>query len=131
MKTFVDACVLIAAVQGQEAVARRALELLDDPNREFVVSDFLRLEVIPKPTFNKRNDQVEFYEAFFQSAGSNIEASSRISSEAIRLACHYDLHPIDALHVSTATTSGVEEFITLEKEGKPLSRVKELRVISL
>ena len=64
MLTFIDACVLIAAAQGNEATASRAFEVLDDPDREFVVSDFLKLEVIPKPTFNRYNEQVQFFEEF-------------------------------------------------------------------
>ena len=35
-RTFVDAGVLIAAVRGQEELARRALKVLSDPEREFI-----------------------------------------------------------------------------------------------
>lgn len=52
-RTYIDANVIIAAFQGEESVARRALQVLDDPNRELVVSDYLKLEVLPKPTFLK------------------------------------------------------------------------------
>jgi predicted nucleic acid-binding protein len=131
MRTFVDACVLIAAVQGKDSVAERAFEIIDDPNREFVVSDFLRLEVLPKPTFHRQVEQVEAYEEFFKRAGSYIEPNRKISSDAVSLACKYDLQPVDALHISTAANSGVEEFITLEKPGKPMTRVQEIKVISI
>ncbi len=131
VRTFVDACVLIAVVQGNDSVAKQAFEIIDDPNREFVVSDFLRLEVLPKPTFHKYLEQVEAYEEFFKQASGYIEPNKKISSDAVSLACKYDLQPVDALHISTASNSGVEEFITLEKPGKPITRVQEVKVISI
>lgn len=56
--TFVDAGVLIAAARGGSEQAARAMEVLDDPEREFAASPFLRLEVIPQATFNKRLAEV-------------------------------------------------------------------------
>ena len=44
--TFVDAAVLIAAARGGNQQAARAMEILDDPEREFAASPFLRLEVV-------------------------------------------------------------------------------------
>jgi hypothetical protein len=51
---FVDAAVLIAAARGGSEQAARAMEILDDPEREFAASAFLRLEVLPQAVFNKR-----------------------------------------------------------------------------
>ncbi len=65
--TFVDAAVLIAAARGGNEQAARAMEILDDPEREFAASPFLRLEVLPQAIFNKREAEVASYEAFFQS----------------------------------------------------------------
>ena len=45
--TFVDAGVLIAAVRGTEEIAKRALQVLDDPELNFASSVFVRLEVLP------------------------------------------------------------------------------------
>jgi predicted nucleic acid-binding protein len=54
-RTFVDAGVLIAAATGrQPALYRRAIAILDDPVRDFVASDFLRLEVLPKAIYTRR-----------------------------------------------------------------------------
>jgi len=41
--TFVDAGVLIAASRGGSEQSARAMEILDDPEREFAASFFLRL----------------------------------------------------------------------------------------
>jgi hypothetical protein len=45
--TFVDAGVLIAAARGGNIQAARTMEILDDPEREFAASPFLRLDVLP------------------------------------------------------------------------------------
>lgn len=63
--TFVDAGVLIAAARGDNVQATRAMNILDDPGREFAASPFLRLEVLPRAIFNNRATETAFYEAFF------------------------------------------------------------------
>ncbi len=60
-----DAGVLIAAARGGTEQARRAMAVLDDPEREFAASSFLRLEVLPQALFHKRTAEVALYEAFF------------------------------------------------------------------
>jgi hypothetical protein len=47
-RTFIDTGVLIAAARGQNDFAARAMAILDDPNREFASSIFVKLEVLPK-----------------------------------------------------------------------------------
>ena len=45
-RTFVDADVLINAIGGIGTVAVAAQAIMDDPDREFVSSDILRLELL-------------------------------------------------------------------------------------
>ncbi|MBS3907054.1 MAG: PIN domain-containing protein [Syntrophaceae bacterium] len=130
-KTFVDANVLIAAFQGKVEISEKALMILDDPEREFIVSDYLRLEVIPKPRFHRKQEEVEFMEAFFESASEEVGSTPTLTLQAIELASNHDLHPLDALHVSVAVQADADEFITGEKESKPLFRVDNLTVKSL
>jgi len=129
-RTYIDANVLIAAFQGEEKVAQRALSVLDDPNRMLVVSDYLRLEVLPKPKFHKRQEEVEFMEAVFANA-ENCETSPRLTRCSLELAAKYDLAPIDALHVGAALVADVDELVTLEKPTKPICKVKEVGVTSI
>jgi predicted nucleic acid-binding protein len=130
MRTYLDSCVLIAAWKGEHAAAERIYEILNDSTREFVVSDFIKLEVIPKPTFNKNNSEVQFYNEFFKGAATNISPSSEVTDRALDLACKYDLEPMDAIHAGAALFAKADEFITLEKPEKPLHRIKEVRVIT-
>ncbi len=129
--TYLDSGIRIAAFRGVGDIANKALTILDDPKREFVISDFLRLETISKPTFNRILPEIDFMTAFFASASKNIDASPLLTEKALQIACKYDLHPVDALHISVAITAKVDEFITLEKSTKPMFRVSELQMISL
>ncbi len=130
-RTYIDANVLIAAFQGDERICRRAMEVLDDPDRRLVVSDFLRLEVLPKPTFHKRTEEVQFMNAVLENAAENVPCDSEVTEKAIKLASVYDVAPMDALHVGAAVTADVDEFVTLEKPTKPPCRVSEIKIRSL
>ena len=130
-RTYLDANVLIAAFSGKGQGAQNALRILDDPDRKFVVSDYLRLEVLPKPTFLQRREEVEFMREVLDSAAEHCDSSQELTGSALALAAKYDLTPIDALHVAAATVAGVDEFVTLEKPAKPMCRVNEVKVVSI
>jgi predicted nucleic acid-binding protein len=129
-RTYIDANVLIAAFQGEEKVAQRAFSVLDDPNRKLVVSDYLRLEVLPKPMFHKRREEVNFMEAVFENA-ENWETSPQLTRHSLELAAKYDMAPMDALHVGAAVVADVDELVTLEKPTKPICKVEEVAVKSI
>jgi len=52
-RTFLDTGVLIAAALRTEETALQALQILDDPDREFVSSIFVKLEVLPKTIYSR------------------------------------------------------------------------------
>ena len=52
-RTFFDSGVLIAAAKGVSEETARALDVLRDPERKFLTSPFIHLEVVPKAEFNK------------------------------------------------------------------------------
>jgi len=130
-RTYIDANILIAAFQGEEPVAQRALQVLDDTERNIVVSDFLRLEVLPKPTFHKRSEEVEFMNSVFDKAAENIATCPELTAKAVELAGQYDMSPVDSLHIAAAVIAKVDEFAILEKPTKPICKVKEIKVTSL
>ena len=130
-RSYLDASVLIAAYRGEPEVAKRALEVLDDPDRALVVSDYLRLEVLPKPRFHKKQEEVEFMQAVFENAAENVSTSDELTEKAVELASRHDMTPIDALHVGAAVIAGVDELVTMEKPTIPMCRVSEIRVVSI
>ena len=129
-RTYIDANVLIAAFRGEDSVAQRALRVLDDPERQLVVSDYLRLEVLPKPKFHRCKEEVEFMESVLHKA-ENVQSSSELTGKSLVFAEEYDMTPMDALHVGASAVAAVDEFVTMEKPTKPMCRVSEINVKSL
>lgn len=129
--TFLDTGVLISAMCGEEALALRCFSIIDDPEREFVVSDLLRLELLPKPTFNKKSDCVDFYTDYFNSTLRMFETNAAITARAFDLACKYGLGAVDAIHFQTAIEANVVEFITTEKVTKPFFKINHPTVSAI
>ena len=129
--TFVDAGVLIAAFTGKSGLAARALAILDDPDRLFASSDFVRLEVLPKALFHKNEVEAQFYEAFFQSVSHWPADNRKIVKGAYGQGVKYGLAAMDALHVAAAVDVGARELATTEKSEKPLHRATEVTVRSI
>lgn len=130
-KTYIDSGVLIAAFQGIQLVSIKANQILNDENREFASSQFVKLEVLPKANFNKQEDEVEFYETFFSAVIHWATDLEQITQDAYQLGCTYGLAAMDALHVAAAIQIKADELITTEKPTKPMHRVREISIISI
>ena len=130
-KTFIDAGVLIAAARGTNSIAAEALKILDDPEREFASSLFVKLEVLPKSIYNKRQAEVEFYEAFFDAVSYWADELDILVNNAYEEALISGLSALDALHVAAAMLVGADELITIEKAGKPIHRTTSIAVVSI
>lgn len=127
-RTFVDSNVLIAAYKGKSLEAKG---IVRDSNLWFIASDFLYLEVMPKPVYFKKWDEVGFYRTFFDSARVWI----RDAEEMIRIAREESercgLAAMDALHVAAAFLGEAEVLYTLEGKRKPMHQTSLVRVVSL
>ena len=131
IRTYVDAGVLIAAARGRTSMALRALEVLDDPAREFVSSIFVKLEVLPKAIYYKNEAEAQFYEAFFSGVSHWANPHETLIQEAFKEASQVGLAALDALHVVSALSLGAEELVTTEKTDKPLHRTRLIRVVTI
>ena len=130
-RTFLDAGVLIAAIRGTPDIAARAMELINDPERLFVSSDFVQLEVLPKAVYFGQVAEASFYRAYFASVTEMVPVSQALVSQASDQAQRAGLAAMDALHVAAARAGEAAEFITVERLGKPLFRAEGLTVRSL
>lgn len=130
-KSFIDSSILLAAWRGVSVLRIKALTILSDSSRKFVSSPFVRLEVRPKSVFHKNADEVFFYDTFFDNTGEWIDETQLIVGKAEELAENYGLNGMDALHVAAAVISQSDEFITAERSTSPLSRVTEIKIISI
>jgi predicted nucleic acid-binding protein len=150
IRTYVDSNVLIYAATNKDTIGRNAINLLGEANREFVSSPFVKLETIPFAVYNKKNNQLKFFNRFFESvkswAGSTnkkypkfirqyIEAKNLadIYEQAYTLAMKYELGGMDAIHIACAIWLDADEFVTGEAPTKPFFRVQEgkLKIISI
>lgn len=129
--TFVDSGVLIAAATGRDEIAQRAIAVIDDPQRVLASSDFVRLEVLPKPVYHKRKDEVDFYTAFFDEISILVPSSQGLVQRAYEEGVKFGLSAVDALHVAGAVEAKAQEIVTTEKSSGPLCRVTSVRVNSI
>ena len=107
------------------------MEVLDDSGREFVASAFLRLEVVPQPSFNERLIEVDFMNDFFANVSQWAPVSDDLLRVAMQQACRFGLDAVDALHVAAALLAGADELVTAEKTTKPIYRVTGLTVTTI
>ncbi len=131
IKTYLDSGVLIAAARGIDVVSSRAILILDDDQRQFCSSCFVRLEILAKAKYHQQLMEVEFYQSFFSSCMFWADALEPIVELAEDLASKYGLNALDALQAASAIYLNVDELITTEKLTKPLHRVTEIQVISI
>lgn len=129
--TFIDSGVLVTAARGVGADSEKALEVLADSNREFASSEFIKMEVIPKAIYNRKTAEAEFYESFFSAVIYWNNDMEKVIQDAYNIACQYGLAAMDALHVAAALSVGAEEFVTTEKNTKPMFRVSTINVVSI
>ncbi len=128
--TFVDSSVLLAAARGEDEAYQRAMKVLDDPERSFVSSVYVRLETLPNAVFFNREEEVEVCESFFDQVARWVPSSPELSTRAFELACQYELGAVDALHVAAAEAADAE-LVTAEKPTKPMLRVSSPQVVSI
>ena len=134
IRTFIDAGVLIAAATGRDALFERAWDILDDPERVFLTSAFVRLEVFPKALYFHHQEEADWYAMFFTDIADIAEMVPL--SEAFMTQAHLEaeqagLNALDALHIAAAKLSGAEEFVTTERLTTALFRVVGLKMTTL
>jgi predicted nucleic acid-binding protein len=131
VRTYIDSSVLISAIRAGDVLSHRAQAFLFDPLREYVTSDFVKIELLPKCVFHKKDDERQFFEEFFLSAVALIPATDELLAFAINEGGKTGISGLDAIHVACAVVAEAEELITAEKSTKPIHRANGVRVISI
>jgi predicted nucleic acid-binding protein len=130
-RTYIDSGVLIHAAKGTSSAASLSIPFISDPAREYVTSDYVRLEVLPKATFHKNAAEVAFYKGFFTINIRVVPPSKALLEYAMQEAEKTGMSGFDAIHVAAAVFAGAHEFITTEKNTKPIHRTKLLKVVAI
>ena len=122
--TYLDSGLLIAlSMQKPLPRAVKVATIVADSNRAFVASDFLRIEVFPKPTFFKETLSTVLLNSFFSLCVKNISINQALFQKAYAEACKVGLSGMDALHIISAHEAGADELITTEKITKAMGVV--------
>jgi predicted nucleic acid-binding protein len=108
-----------------------ALAVMEDSRRRFYTSQLVKLELLPKAIFFQQEEEIEFYQTHFRTVEGEEPLSTQLGEDAKKLAARHGLAAMDALHLAAALRQGAEEFITAEKPGKPMFRVRGISVKSI
>lgn len=125
---FVDSGVLIAAARGKQDVSAAAMAVLDDPDAAFASSEFVRLEVLPKPTHFRLESERQFYVAFFGGVAREPASVKGLMKLGWARAVQFGLSALDSLHVAAAEITASDELITTEKPGQAIHRATSIPV---
>ena len=130
IRTFLDSGVLIAAFKGAPHLREMALQILEDPDRTFLTSPFVRLEMLPKAIFNKQVNETRFYEQFFARAEfvTDLTAIFKLGEKE---AARSGVGSMDSLHIAAAHLLKADAFITTERPTKSIHRSSLVKVVCL
>lgn len=129
--TFLDAGVILAAGRLSSAHRLKSLTLLADPRRKFITTDFVKLETTLKCDYYGYQQQVQFYEEFFENVEVFLNDVEQIVAGAYQAGKQYGLNAMDALHISAAMLAQAAEFVTTERPNSPFQNVRGIKIISL
>ena len=130
IRTFLDSGVLIAAYKGSPAVGEAASKIVDDPNRLFLSSPFVRHEVSPKALYNRQQDEYRFYQSYFKRAAF-CDDLKLILNHAGKESAKSGINAMDSLHIAAAHLLNADEFITTEKPRRSIYRTSLVKVVYL
>lgn len=118
--TYADSNILIYAVSQKNFNLRlKALSILGDKRREYLASEFLRLETLPYSVNAGRPKEIAFLQSFFNRHVSQwVEDERVLFPTASRLIERYNIQLMDALHLAAAMEYDAD-FVTGEKPTKP------------
>ncbi len=130
-RTFVDSGVLLTAFRGVESEAEDAFKILEDPNREFVSSIFVQMELLPKAIYHRNEKEIRFYEAFFGAVSLWVRFTEDLLQAGLEEAKRGGIAAMDALHVVAAASANADELVTTEGSLKPIHRTNLVRVVCI
>lgn len=132
IRTYLDSGVLIALFNASHMMHQPARKLLSDSNREFVVSPFVELEVLPHMK-RERDPNYAAARKVFENMDLVADVSETLGA-AFDLLSRISLGNVDALHVGAALTANCDELVTTElpRAGKSIHRAYAfLRIVSI
>lgn len=129
LRTYVDSNVLIQAARTAKTdLAETCLALLEDDTREFVTSDWVKFETLPKAIHFRQDAEADFYRLFFQEANEYRSLALRHLNEAFNEVCASGVSFQDAVHIVIASEAECDELVTDEKDAASIYRTTRIKV---
>jgi predicted nucleic acid-binding protein len=121
--TYLDANLLIYAADGTSIDTKLRLQkIVGDPGREFIASEFLRLETLPYAIRRKNRREQLYLEGFFgRRVDYWVDDERDLFTPATQLILQHGLQLMDALHLAAAMIYKAE-FVTAENPRKPFHK---------
>src|ERR1019366_6048404 len=120
----------MTAFKGQPLPGGLAVAVLKDPDRIFLSSPYVHLEVCPKALFHKQRAEYAFYQRYFERAVMARSVKALLTL-AVDEAAGSGVGPMDALHLAAPHSLKADEFVTTERPGKPLYRSALVKIVYL
>ena len=130
IRTFVDTGVLILFARVDVRDQLRVMPFMYDPQRRFVVSPFVELELLPTPMRTGRADQLKFYREFLTKAEWIVDLK-KIVEETFEVLLETSMPLADALHVGAASAADCDELLTAERPGRAMFANRRVKVVSI
>ena len=112
--TYIDSGVLINAFRGKSDLGLRAINILDDNNRSFASSPFVRLETLPKAIYQGQQTEEDFYQTFFSVVSHWAKDLTIIIPNAQTIASRYGIAGMDAIHMPLRSRSQKKSWSPLK-----------------
>ena len=106
------------------------MAILEDRNRIFLSTEFVRHEVCPKALFNRRHLEYRFYREYFRRAVMFNDVRL-ILERASRESARSGISAMDALHLAAAYLLRADEFVTIENPRRSIYRSKLVKIVYL
>lgn len=135
MTAYLDSCVLIYLIEGDDALRMRINELLAEapggPVRP-VVSDLTRMECRVRPLRDDNEELLGQYDSFFALADVDVvPLTAEVIDQAAELRARTGLKTPDALHMAVALVSECKAFWTNDlRLANAAADMLEIRVIT-
>ncbi|MDA1205801.1 MAG: type II toxin-antitoxin system VapC family toxin [Cyanobacteria bacterium] len=115
MRLYLDSCVLIYALDGDEQLRRHTLQRLEGyADSDWVISDLVRMECLVGPLRTADQIRLLAFRSFFSNC-SVVPLHSEVMERAAELRAATRLQTADAIHLAAALHWGCDALLTNDR----------------
>ena len=115
MRLYLDSCVLIYALDGDEQLRRHTLQRLEGyADSDWVISDLVRMECLVGPLRTADQIRLLAFRSFFSNCNV-VPLHSEVMERAAELRAATRLQTADAIHLAAALHWGCDALLTNDR----------------